>query len=120
MKNTRVAGFVLFILIGIILGLIYGWVIKPAGVQNTTLSSLRADYKADYVLMVSEVYASDFDLDTATKLLKQVSPRDPIQAVQDALLVGQQFGYSEPEMRSLANLEMSLTGTSAVSTQGAP
>jgi len=108
MKNSRLLGFILFIILGIGIGLVYGWLINPADVKNTTLSSLRADYKADYVLMISEVYASDPDIEKASELLEDVSPKDPLAAVQNALLVGQQFGYSEVEMRSLANLEMAL------------
>jgi hypothetical protein len=109
-KKSRLVGFGIFILIGFVLGLIYGWVINPSGVKNTTLASLRADFKADYVVMVSEIYSSNHDLETATKYLSVFKPgRDPIHAVQDALLVGQQFGFSEREMRALAALEMDLT-----------
>lgn len=108
MKNSRLLGFVIFIILGIGIGLIYGWLISPGDVKNTTLSSLRADYKADYALMVSEVFASDPDIEDAISLLEEISPKDPLAAVQNALLVGQQFGYSENEMRSLANLEIAL------------
>lgn len=108
MKNTRLIGFALSILLGIAIGVVYGWMVKPVEVKNTTLASMRADYKADYVLMVSEVYATDPDIEEAIQWLEEVSPRDPLAAVQNALLVGQQFGYSEVEMRSLANLELAL------------
>jgi hypothetical protein len=108
MKNSRLLGFIIFILLGIGIGVAYGWIVSPGDVKNTTLSSLRADYKADYTLMVSEVFASDPDIEKAISLLEEISPREPLAAVQNALLVGQQFGYSESEMRSLANLEMAL------------
>ncbi len=110
MKKSRLIGFLLFILIGFVLGLIYGWVINPAGVKNTTLSSLRTDFKADYVVMVSELYASNQDLDAAIKDLKVISTKgDSIPVVQEALLVGQQFGFSQREMRAIADLEIALT-----------
>ena len=110
MKKSRLVGFVIFILIGFVMGLIYGWVLNPGGVKNTTLASLRADFKADYVVMVSEIYSSNHDLETATKYLNVFNAsRSPIQSVQDALLVGQQFGFSEREMRALADLEIDLT-----------
>jgi hypothetical protein len=108
MKNSRLLGFIIFILLGIGIGVVYGWMVSPGDVKNTTLSSLRADYKADYTLMVSEVFVSDPDIEKAINLLEEISPREPLAAVQNALLVGQQFGYSESEMRSLANLEMAL------------
>lgn len=110
MKKGRLIGFVIFILIGFVLGLIYGWVLNPAAVKSTSLASLRADFKADYVVMVSEVYATNQDIDAAIKLLDTVtSGGTVVRTVQDALLVGQQFGFSEREMRSLAALEMALT-----------
>jgi hypothetical protein len=110
LKKSRLIGFLLFILIGFVVGLIYGWVINPAGVKNTTLSSLRTDFKADYVVMVSELYASNQDLDAAITDLKIISTKkNPIQAVQEALLVGQQFGFSQREMRDMADLEIALT-----------
>jgi hypothetical protein len=110
LKKSRLVGFVIFILIGFVVGLIYGWVINPSGVKSTTLASLRADFKADYVVMVSEIYSSNHDLESATNYLTVFKPaRTPIQSVQDALLVGQQFGFSEREMRSLADLEIDLS-----------
>lgn len=110
MKRTRLAGFILFILIGSILGLIYGWVVNPTGVKSTTLASLRTDFKADYVVMVSEIYANDHDLNASIKYLNEITPgEDVIPTVQEALLVGQQFGYSDREMRVMADLEIALT-----------
>lgn len=112
MKKSRLIGFLLFILIGFVLGLIYGWVINPAGVKNTTLSSLRTDFKADYVVMVSELYASHQDLNAAINDLKVISTKgDPVKVVQEALLVGQQFGFSQQEMRAMADLEIALTNS---------
>ena len=46
-------------IIGIALGLLYGWVIEPVKFVDTTPASLRADYQTDYVLMVAEAYRSD-------------------------------------------------------------
>jgi hypothetical protein len=109
-KQTRLAGFIVSILIGIILGLIYGWVINPAGVKNTTLSSMRTDFKADYVVMVSEIYAADHDLNAVKSYLNEITQgENVITTVQEALLVGQQFGYSNREMRAMADLEIALT-----------
>ena len=42
--------------LGIGLGLLYGWVIDPADFFDLTPDTLRADYKADYVLMTAEAY----------------------------------------------------------------
>ena len=39
----------LALLIGIALGLVYGWIISPVEYVDTTPDTLRADYRADYV-----------------------------------------------------------------------
>ena len=45
--------FLLVILLGLGLGLVYGWVINPVSFQDTTLNNLRIDYKTDYTLLVA-------------------------------------------------------------------
>ena len=42
--------FLLVIILGLALGLVYGWVINPVSFQDTTLNNLRIDYKTDYTL----------------------------------------------------------------------
>jgi hypothetical protein len=81
MKRGRLFGFLLMILLGLSVGLVYGWVINPPEVKNTTLSALRGDYKADYVLMVAESFSVDQDSTAALKSLKYLNPSDPIQVV---------------------------------------
>lgn len=104
MKNRRLVGFVLSILLGLIAGLAYGWLIKPAGVKTTTLNSMRADYKADFVLMIAESYSVDQDLETALNLLKRVEPTQPQQAVQEALLTAEELAFSQFEIDALTRL----------------
>jgi hypothetical protein len=40
--------FFIVLLLGLGLGLLYGWVINPVSYQDTTLDTLRIDYKTDY------------------------------------------------------------------------
>jgi hypothetical protein len=47
------------------LGLWYGWVLDPVEYRDTDLSHLAPVYRDEYVLMVSETYALDRDLDAA-------------------------------------------------------
>lgn len=96
-------------MVGLAAGLVYGWVINPAGVKNTSLESLRNDYKADYVLMVAESYASDGDLAGAVERLEAISTSDAIAAVQQGLITAQQMGYSNIELQYMAALEKALT-----------
>ena len=106
MKRSRLFGFIIAILIGLAAGLLYGWVINPVGVKNSTLDSMRSDYQTDYVLMVAEAYSVDQNTAAAIEMLNEVSPDDPKKAVQQALLTAQELGYSEREMRALTGLEM--------------
>lgn len=110
MRNPRrTIGFILAIIAGMAAGLIYGWLIEPADAANTSLASLRGDYKADYVLMVAENYAVQGDAVNAIYQLKSIDPADPLFAVQDALATAQNLGYSNTELQLMAELEKALT-----------
>ena len=119
MKQRRIIGFFLAILLGTIGGLLYGWMVSPPDVKNSTLSSLRSDYQVDYVLMVAKAYPNASDLPTAVDVLKQLDSSDPLRAVQQALITAQQLGYSESDLRALAALEIRITGSSVTTGEGA-
>lgn len=108
MNRGRWTGFILTILLGLACGLFYGWVIQPAGVNNTSLDSLRSDYKADYVLMVAETYNSSANLDQAKQDLEKISPGAPLQAVQSGLITAQALGYATSDLELIAQLETAL------------
>ena len=108
MRKGRLIGFILAILLGATAGLMYGWLYYPAKVSANSPQSLRADYKADYVLMVAELYATEGNLENALDLLDKIKPADPIGAVQRGLLTAQEMGYADWEMRLIADLEIAL------------
>lgn len=108
MRRGRLIGFILAILLGVTGGLVYGWLYYPARVSSSAPQSLRADYKADYVLMVAELYAVEGNLEDAVDLLDEIRPADPIGAVQRGLLTAQEMGYADWEMRLIADLEIAL------------
>jgi hypothetical protein len=108
LNHGRWIGFILAIVVGLAAGLVYGWVIEPAGVSNTTLDSLRSDYKADYVLMVAETYNATANLEQALQDLEQISPGEPLKAVQSALVTAQALGYLDSDLQMMAQLETAL------------
>ncbi len=112
MKNRRIIGFVLAIFLGAFAGLLYGWLVNPPEPKNTELSSLRSDFKADYVLMVAIAYPDLNDTGLAVEKLKELDPQNPLRAVQSALLTAQQLGYSDSDLRALAGLETRIKGIS--------
>ncbi len=109
MKISRRIGFILAIIAGVAVGLVYGWVINPADAANTSLESLRGDYKADYVLMVAENYAVKGDAVEAIYQLKYIDPSDPLSAVKEGLTTAQTLGYTGSELLVMDELEKALT-----------
>ena len=108
MRTGRLIGFFISILLGIIGGGAYGWLYHPLQTTNTSLASLRADFKADYVLMVAESYHNNGDLDNAISLLNSINTGDALNAVQRGLLTAQGMEYEEGDMRLIADLEAAL------------
>jgi len=113
MRKARLIGFVIAILLGVAGGLVLGWLYFPTEISSTSLQDLRADYKADYVLMVAETYSADGDAQQALDLLTKINPDNPLRTVQQGLLTAQQLGYADWEMRYMADLEMGIRNHTA-------
>jgi hypothetical protein len=96
--------FLLVLLIGLGLGLLYGWVINPVRYQDTTLDTLRIDYKTDYTLMVAEVYHQDQDLEWALNRLMLLKDPTPLSTVENALKFASQAEYTLADMFLLRDL----------------
>jgi hypothetical protein len=90
------------------LGLWYGWVIDPVEYKDTDISHLAAVYRAEYVLMVSQAYALDGDLDAARARLALLAIPDPASAVSERVESAIAQGASELDIRSLARLARAL------------
>ena len=106
MKKRRLIGFILAIFLGLSAALVYGWMVRPAQPVNTSLPSLRSDYKTDYVLMVAESYPKTEQLPYAVEALRQLNQANPLKAVDQALLDAQKLGYSDTDLHTIANLEI--------------
>jgi len=96
--------FLLVLVIGLGLGLLYGWVINPISYQDTTLESLRIDYKTDYALMVAEVYHHEKNLEWAMNRLTLLEDSSPLVSVENALKFASQAEYTLPDMFLLRDL----------------
>lgn len=107
-RSKRYLWFMVSILVGLAFGVIYGWVINPVQYVDTPPSNLRADYKADYALMVAEIYAADGDLTLASYRLTRLGDETPLRSVQQAIITGQQLGYSEYDIGLLGKLAEAL------------
>jgi hypothetical protein len=100
--------FLLVLIVGLGLGLLYGWVINPVSYQDTTLENLRIDYKTDYTLMVAEVYHSEKDLEWVLNRLTLVGDASPLASVENALRFASQAEYTLPDMFLLRDLHNAL------------
>jgi hypothetical protein len=100
---------ILFLLaLGLAAGLVYGWVISPVEFVDTTPDTLRADYRADYVLMVAESFHADQDLELAARRLSSLGEEPPAEIVRQSLEFARQAGYSQPDLDLISALAQAL------------
>ena len=99
---------VIAIVIGIGLGLFYGWVVSPVQFVDTTPASMRADYRADYVLMIAEAYHADQNTDLAVRRLAVFGSNSPAEIAAQALQTAQSIGYSANDISLLQELTRAL------------
>jgi hypothetical protein len=83
-------------------GLYYGWAVDPVEYTDTSPSSMRIDFKADYVLMVAEAYAADGNITLAIRRLGVLGEPTPELSVNKAL----QFAISVNPPYSQADLAL--------------
>lgn len=100
--------FLLAISVGIGLGLVYGWIISPVTYVETTPDTLRVDYRADYVLMVSEAFANEQDLPAAVRRLALLGADAPGDTVAQAIQFARQQGYNASDVERMQALDTAL------------
>ena len=107
---------VIAIAIGIGLGLFYGWEINPVQFVDTTPASMRADYRADYVLMIAEAFHADQNTDLAIRRLAVLGSNSPADIAAQALQTAQKIGYSTEDISVLQELTRALQAYQPVPT----
>ncbi len=99
------------LILGLILGLVYAWLINPVVYENTAPASLGDAHKDFYRSTIAQVYAVTGDLQRAALRLTLLEDPDPIIALgshaQRALAEGQ-----DAEARALALLAAALQSSS--------
>jgi hypothetical protein len=108
MRGKRFLFFLIMIAVGLGLGLLYGWVISPVKYQNTSPDMMRADYQADYVLMVAEVYRADQNLEQASRRLALLSSLPPARVVAEAALTAKQMSFAPSDLQVIDDLGRAL------------
>ncbi len=120
MRGKRFALFLVMIALGAGLGLLYGWIINPVKYEDTTPAMLRNDYKADYVLMVAEIYSSDQNLEQAARRLATLDSLPPARLAVEAGLTARQLGYAPHDLELIDRLALALQKGSGSGTATAP
>ena len=104
MKSSNWITIIAAIIIGIGIGLTYGWVINPVVYTDVTPDALRADYRADYVLMVAEAYQGELDSETAARRIAMIGSESPDLIVTSSLDYAIANNFSQNEILLLQGL----------------
>jgi len=105
MKGRRIFFFTLAILLGIGAGLLFGWrMMPPKAPVDAPITSLRADFKTDLVLMAAEFYQKEGNTFLVLDQLAEINPEDPISLIGTSLTYAKQIGYPEKDLQLLENL----------------
>lgn len=115
MRGKRFFWFLVMIGLGALLGMLYGWVVRPMGGNASTLKALRYDYQADFVLMTAEIYAVDGDLEQAASHLATIGDGTPAQLAAQGLQSARALGWAETDLVKIEQLSQALEGKTGAS-----
>lgn len=104
MTSSNWIKIVIAAMIGIALGVVYGWVIDPIEYTDVTPNILREDYRADFVLMVAEAHQTEKDPETAARRLAILGSEDPAQIVAATLDFATKNSFTQNEIAALQEL----------------
>jgi hypothetical protein len=98
------------LVIGLAIGLYYSWVINPVEYVDTAPTSLREDFKSDYMALIAAAYDATGDLVRAQARLALFL--DPNPAITLSQIAQQRLAAGRPqsETRALAQLAADLGG----------
>ncbi|OGO17889.1 MAG: hypothetical protein A2Z14_14145 [Chloroflexi bacterium RBG_16_48_8] len=106
--NFRYTPLLVGLLIGITLGLFYGWVIRPLNSGETAPHSLQQQYRADMVLMVAEIFAAEEDIEMARQRMITIGFKPYAELVVNALHFAKAHDFSDQDIELLINLSTQL------------
>lgn len=120
MHMARWIRFFIAILVGVGLGLLYGWLVNPVKYVDTTPDTLRIDYKTDYVLMVAEAYQLEGNPELAVRRLALLGETPPAEMVYQAILFAQKTNYTDNDLTTMQALMGALQAYEVVLETPAP
>ena len=104
----------LALLMGVGIGIAYGWYVDPVDYFDTTPDTLRSDYKADYVLMTAEAYQAEKDPGLAARRLAIFGTKSPSAIAAEGLDYARSHGFSDTEIVIMQELVTALQAWSGI------
>jgi hypothetical protein len=114
MKSFRWLFILIALAVGIGMGLAYGWWVDPVEFFDLTPDTLRADYKADYVLMVAEVYEAEHDPGLAARRLAILGSRSPSAIASEGLTFARSGGFADSDIALIQELVTAMQAWSGI------
>ncbi|MFZ6026797.1 MAG: hypothetical protein ACOYYS_03695 [Chloroflexota bacterium] len=95
--------------LGVIVGLVYGWAIEPLQYSDTDPGALRADFKDHYRVLIARAFLSNQDIGRAVGRLKLLNDVDSVVAL--TLQAQRAIAESRPEkeVQALTYLMLALS-----------
>ena len=114
MRNYRWVFVIIALITGAGMGLAYGWYIDPVDFFDLTPDTLRADYKADYVLMTAEAYRTEQDAGLAARRLAVFGAQSPSSIAAQGLTYARANGFSDADIVLMQELVTALQAWSGI------
>lgn len=108
--QNRLAPLIIGLVSGVLIAVVYGWLVRPVEYIDTSPDSLRIDFRTDYVLMVAESYAADEDLTLAQVRLAALGPEALDLYVTEAIDYALEHSFSRADLERLNALAIVLRG----------
>jgi hypothetical protein len=99
------------LVLGILAGLLYAWLISPVQYTNTAPASLRGDFKDQYRTLIAVAYLSNTDFARAKARLELLEDPDVVSALSLQAQLARQQGRPESEISALTALALALSGS---------
>ena len=104
MLSSNWIKIIVAVVVGVLIGLIYGWAIDPVEYTDVTPGILRKDYRADYVLMVAEAFHTEYDSESAAHRLAMLGSESPSEIVSSTLEYARANNFTQEEISLLQEL----------------
>jgi len=113
--------FIIALVLGLVLGLVYAWVVSPVEYVDTAPDTLRADYRADYILMVADIFQSEQNVELAARRVSLLGSQPPAEIANAALTYARDSAhYPANALESMQGLITALQAFNPASGAGAP